>query len=106
MRGDSISRIIGLIGFAIGGFYLEERAPRLIRELLSTELRLWLFPIAGALLGLLLAPYLSTRPARTLRKILGQTSTHVLLAGLMGLVVGLHAPVGDDIAIDHVLAAG
>ena len=33
MRADSMSRIIGLIGFAIGGFYLEERAPRLIREL-------------------------------------------------------------------------
>ena len=89
MRADSISRIIGLIGFAIGGFYLEERAPRLIRELLSAELRLWLFPIAGALLGVLLTPYLSTRPARTLRKILGQTSTQVLLAGLIGLVVGL-----------------
>lgn len=89
MRADSMSRIIGLIGFAIGGFYLEERAPRLIRELLSAELRLWLFPIAGALLGILLTPYLSTRPARTLRKILGQTSTQVLLAGLIGLVVGL-----------------
>jgi uncharacterized protein YacL len=84
-----MSRIIGLIGFAIGGFYLKERAPRLIRELLSAELRLWLFPIAGALLGILLTPYLSTRPARTLRKILGQTSTQVLPAGLLGRVVGL-----------------
>ena len=89
MRADSMSRIIGLIGFAIGGFYLKERAPRLIRELLSAELRLWPFPIAGALPGILLTPYLSTRPARTLRKILGQTSTQVLLAGLIGLVVGL-----------------
>ena len=89
MRADSISRILGLIGFAIGGFYLEERAPRLIRELLSVELRLWLFPISGALFGMVVAPYLSTRPARALRKLLGQTSTHVLLIGLMGLVVGL-----------------
>ncbi len=89
MRADSTSRIVGLIGFAIGGFYLEERAPRLIHELLSAELRLWIFPIAGALLGVLLTPYLSTRPARTLRKILGQTPTQVLLAGLIGLVVGL-----------------
>ncbi len=89
MRADSISRIIGLIGFAIGGFYLEERAPLLIRELLSAELRLWLFPMAGALLGMALAPHLSTQPARTLRKIIAQTSTKVLLAGLMGLVMGL-----------------
>lgn len=89
MRTDSISRIVGLIGFAIGGFYLEERAPRLIRELLSPELRLWIFPIAGAVLGVTVAPYISTQPARTLRKILGQTSTQVLLAGLIGLVVGL-----------------
>ena len=89
MRTDSISRIVGLIGFAIGGFYLEERAPRLIRELLSPELRLWIFPIAGAALGVTIAPYISTQPARTLRKILGQTSTQVLPAGLIGLVVGL-----------------
>ena len=89
MRADSISRIVGLIGFAVGGFYFEERAPRLIRELLSPELRLWIFPIAGGVLGVALAPYLSTQPARTLRKILGQTSTKVLLAGLIGLVVGL-----------------
>ena len=26
MRADLISRIVGLIGFAVGGFYLEERA--------------------------------------------------------------------------------
>ena len=59
MRADSISRIVGLIGFAVGGFYLEERAPRLIRELLSPELRLWIFTIAGGVLGVELAPYLS-----------------------------------------------
>ena len=89
LRADSLSRIAGLIGFAIVGFYLEEQAPRLIRELLSAELRLWLFPITGALFGILIAPYLTTRPARTLRKILGQTSTQILLAGLIGLVLGL-----------------
>ncbi|MDP6792759.1 MAG: TRAM domain-containing protein [Anaerolineales bacterium] len=89
MRADSISRLIGLIGFAFGGFFLEERAPRLVYELLTPELRLWLFPVLGGLLGVVLAPYLSTRPARTLRKIIGQSSTQVLLAGLMGLVTGL-----------------
>ena len=89
MRADSISRIVGLIGFAIGGFYLEERVPRLIRELLSAELRLWIFPVTGAVLGVALAPYISTHPARTLRKFLGKTSTQVLLAGLIGLMVGL-----------------
>lgn len=89
MRADVISRVIGLISFGISGFYLEERTPLLVRELLSKEMRLWLFPIAGALAGMVAAPYISTRPARALRKLLGQTSTRVLLAGLIGLVVGL-----------------
>ena len=89
MRASTISRIVGFIVFGIGGFYLEERVPNLIRELMSAELRLWLFPIAGGLIGITLAPYISIRPARTLRKLLVQTSGQVLLAGLIGMIVGL-----------------
>lgn len=89
MRADAFSRLIGLIGFAIGGFYLEERSPLLVRELISTEIRIWVFPAAGAIIGLFLGPYISTHPARTIRKLLGQASTHVLIVGLIGLVIGL-----------------
>lgn len=89
MRADAFSRLVGLIGFGIGGFYLEERSPLLVRELISADIRLWVFPTAGAIVGLLLGPYISTHPARAIRKLLGQASTHVLIVGLIGLVTGL-----------------
>ena len=89
MRVDAFSRLVGLIAFAIGGFYLEEQSPLLVRELISTEIRLWVFPTTGAIIGLLIGPYISTHPARTIRKLLGQASTHVLIVGLVGLVIGL-----------------
>lgn len=91
MRADALSRLIGLIGFAIGGFYLEERSPLLVRELISADIRLWMFPTTGAIIGLLLGPYISTHPARAIRKLLSQASTHVLIIGLVGLVIGLMA---------------
>ena len=89
MRADAFSRLVGLIGFAIGGFYLEERSPLLIRELIPADIRLWMFPTAGAIIGLFLGPYVSTHPARAIRKLLGQASTNVLIVGLLGLVIGL-----------------
>ncbi|HAJ05693.1 MAG TPA: PIN domain nuclease [Chloroflexi bacterium] len=89
MKADRIARILGLIGFAIGGFYFEEQSPLLIRELISKDSRLWVFPITGAILGFIVGPYLSTYPARTMRKLIGQTSTHVLIIGLVGLIIGL-----------------
>jgi uncharacterized protein YacL len=89
MRVDAFSRLVSLIAFAIGGFYLEEQSPLLVRELISTEIRLWVFPTTGAIVGLLIGPYISTHPARAIRKLLGQASTHVLIVGLIGLVIGL-----------------
>jgi uncharacterized protein YacL len=45
--------------------------------------------IAAALLGFLIAPYLTTIPARYLRVLLTKLSTQTLVAGLIGLVAGL-----------------
>jgi uncharacterized protein YacL len=41
------------------------------------------------LAGLILTPYFTTRPARTLRALLGRMSAESLFAGMTGLVVGL-----------------
>ncbi len=43
----------------------------------------------GALIGLILTPFITTRPARALRRSLGQISAQTLLAGLAGLMAGL-----------------
>ncbi len=47
------------------------------------------FSLLGALTGLLFAPYLTTRPARALRSLLGRLAAETLFAGLTGLVMGL-----------------
>jgi uncharacterized protein YacL len=45
--------------------------------------------LVGALVGLILTPYLTSRPARAARALLRRIEATILLAGLMGLVVGL-----------------
>jgi len=45
--------------------------------------------LVGALAGLILTPWVTTRPARVIRVILGKISAPTLLAGLIGLLAGL-----------------
>src|SRR5512133_2325953 len=45
--------------------------------------------LVGALTGLILTPYFTTRPARAIRRLLGRIAAETLFAGLSGLVVGL-----------------
>ena len=47
------------------------------------------FGLVGALAGLVLTPYITTRPARCIRSRLGRLSAETLFAGLVGLIVGL-----------------
>ncbi|MDP1715215.1 MAG: TRAM domain-containing protein [Anaerolineales bacterium] len=88
MSFEFILRIIGMIALAVAGglwgvdfsrFYNQEEA---IRNTL-------LFSLVGALAGLILTPYFTTRPARAMKSLLGRMSAESLFAGLTGLVVGL-----------------
>jgi uncharacterized protein YacL len=45
--------------------------------------------LVGALTGLILTPYFTTRPSRAIRRVLGRIAAETLFAGLAGLVVGL-----------------
>jgi uncharacterized protein YacL len=45
--------------------------------------------MVGALLGLVLTPYLTTRPVRAIRKRMAQVSGQTMVAGLAGLIAGL-----------------
>jgi uncharacterized protein YacL len=45
--------------------------------------------LLGALAGLVLTPYFTTRPARSVRLRLGRLSAETLFAGLIGILVGL-----------------
>ncbi len=87
---EFILRLIGLVfvailGWSFGGWAarIEPFDPR--QELLYRTV----FGLVGALAGLVLTPYLTTRPARTIRRSLGRLSAETLFAGLTGLIVGL-----------------
>lgn len=68
----------GLWGFEISKFNPDEAA----RTTLVSGL-------VGALIGLILTPYFTTRPAKYLRSALGRLAAESLFAGLTGLVAGL-----------------
>lgn len=90
MSGEFIFRIFGLIivgylGWLFGGW--ASRIPPFVPEqLLLYEM---VFGLIGALAGLVLTPYVTTRPARYIRNKLGRLSAETLFAGLTGLIVGL-----------------
>ncbi|MBL8063796.1 MAG: TRAM domain-containing protein [Anaerolineales bacterium] len=87
MSFEFILRIIGMIvlGLAGGywGFDISEFTPE---DRVRTTL---VFSLIGALAGLVLTPYFTTRPARSFRSLLGRMTAESLFAGLTGLVVGL-----------------
>jgi uncharacterized protein YacL len=87
MSFEFILRIIGMIVLGIGGGYWGiDIAKYNPSEAARTTLT---FALTGALAGLILTPYLTTRPARALRSLLGRLSAESLFAGLTGLVIGL-----------------
>ena len=87
MSADFIFRIIGLLVFSILGAY----AGRSLSTYYPGQPLLFTIALAlvGAVFGLLLTPYLTTRPIRGLRARLARLSTEILFSGLIGLVAGL-----------------
>src|SRR5688572_12837598 len=87
MSFEFILRIIGMFVLGIaGGFWGFEISRYTPEDAARTTL---VFGLVGALAGLILTPYFTTRPARSIRSILGRVAAESLFAGLTGLVVGL-----------------
>jgi uncharacterized protein YacL len=87
MSVEFVFRIIGMLFFAfLGGYAGGELAYQYKQNGLYYVTVLGL---VGALAGLILTPYLTTRPARALRALLGRVAAETLFAALLGLVVGL-----------------
>lgn len=80
-------RIIGMIIFSILGAYWGADIAQLLEapEILYSVV----FALLGALVGLVLTPYMTTRPVRAMRAHLSKVSAQTLVAGLLGLMVGL-----------------
>ena len=86
MSFEFILRIIGMFVLSIVGGYWGFKFSPYTADAQETTI---VFGLIGALTGLILTPYFTTRPARALRSILGRLSAENLFAGLAGLVVGL-----------------
>jgi len=88
MSPDFLARIIGMIVIGILGTYwgalLGAGSSDTSVAFYSTVIGL-----LGALVGLVLTPYVTTRPARSLRALFGRIEASTLLSGLIGLIVGL-----------------
>jgi len=90
MSVEFILRIIGMIVLALAGGYWGFDLSRLSDFNASERLQYMLgLALLGALAGLLFTPYLTTRPARALRSLLGRMAAESLLASLLGLIIGL-----------------
>lgn len=87
MSADFISRIVGMLVLAVGGvfFGLYLAAPLGAQPYQYAAV----FLLIGALTGLILTPYVTVRPFLALRKRIRQAPAQQLLAGILGLVVGL-----------------
>ena len=90
MSFEFVLRIIGMFVMAVAGGYwgfsISQIPPVDAAEVVRNTS---LLSLVGALAGLILTPYLTTRPARWLRALLGRLAAETLFAGLTGLVVGL-----------------
>ena len=87
MTVDIIFRIIGFILFGILG-WMAGTAWAGTTQLNATSIR-YILPltVGGAVLGALVAPWLTTRPAAWARRVVRELSTTQILAGSIGLVV-------------------
>lgn len=88
MSPDFLARLIGMIILGIASTYWGSSLGRGIPGASDTFYAV-ILGLLGALVGLVLTPYVTTRPARSFRALLGRIEAHTLIAGLTGLIVGL-----------------
>jgi uncharacterized protein YacL len=87
MSVEFFVRIAGMLVMSIGGIYLGVYLSRLA----DGPSQVWasVFGLVGALMGLIITPFLTTRPIRAMRARVRQTSLQTLLAATLGLIGGL-----------------
>jgi len=87
MSGELIVRLVGMIVFMVGGGILGlNLAPKV-----GQPVDLWgiIFALVGALTGLIVSPFITTRPLRLFRSWVAQISAQKMISGIIGLVIGL-----------------
>ncbi len=87
MSVEFIFRIVGMIVLSIGGVYLGIRLS--VTDNTPPELWAVVFGLVGALVGLVITPFVTTRPARAIRERIIAMPATALVAGMIGLITGL-----------------
>ena len=85
MSVEFVFRVVGMLVMGIAGTYVG----LLMGQLNDAPEIAVLLGMTGALIGIILTPYVTTRPMRKLRALLGRIAAETLFAGLVGLVSGL-----------------
>jgi uncharacterized protein YacL len=94
MSADFIFRLIGMIAFAILGVTWGNSLGELANltptpNTLPVEQYSFAMGLLGALAGLILTPFFTTRPVRAIRSLLTRVSAQTLSSALTGLIAGL-----------------
>lgn len=87
MSFEFLLRIIGMIVFSVLGGYLGDVLTGINSQ--QRQFNIVLVAMVGALTGLILTPYFTTRPVRALRAVLGRVAAETLFASMVGLIVGM-----------------
>ena len=87
MSVEFIFRLVGMLVFAVMGGYFGVY----LAAVLGGPIDMYgvVLSLTGALAGLILTPFLTTRPARSMRALFTRISAQTLVAGLTGLISGL-----------------
>src|ERR1035437_3203118 len=94
MSTEFIIRLIGMVVFTTIGVAWGTSLGRIAnvnpsQNTLSVEQYAIIIGLVGALAGIILTPFITTRPIRALRALLTRISAQALFSSLTGLVVGL-----------------
>lgn len=94
MSADFIVRLIGMIVFATIGVFLGTSLGQTANQIpgnspFSVEQYAITFGLVGILIGIILTPFITTRPIRYLKNVFARITPQSLLASVIGLVVGL-----------------
>ncbi len=90
MTFEFVVRLIGMVLLAIAGLQIGAKLADLASVPGSARVPYALvFTLVGALTGLILTPWLTTRPFRVIRRRIRQVPAAQLVAGAIGLIIGL-----------------
>lgn len=87
VSSEFISRIIGMVVFAFVGARLGVDAAASLD--LPEEVSWFLFSLVGFLFGLIMTPYITVRPVRSIGQSIKEMPIEVLFMALLGAIIGL-----------------